>query len=387
MLIFFKPVNEIKIQPIVVLDYTRNNEQFSRTDILKKVSSRSSEINKIPDVSNLETYSLNYRVAYSHNGMNPGNSLKTSCAIEIDNAPSKLVNLLNIKQYTKQESALAFDSAIKSIIDPQVQFPRCTMLIQLETNLFSEKEIARNFIIVNSSFSYDGRRISNALVLNGASYSSMVIQLNTAVNIKKDLPLVPQIMQALSTTGYTFKSDSEIQNTLAKVDRYYPPATLNNILSDIALDTGLFIDIDDDTKTVIIKSLNPDLKPKSIARKTFCFRGRVPGAKIISTISPRDYSSVVLDCEIEDIKIFDSIIIYDDSDSKDLFENYIEYAVPYFSKGVRIRAYQFYVLEYSYLDDRVYSRLRLTATNNWIVSNFRLGSFLEAAIYKGELGK
>lgn len=387
MLIFFKQQAEKYVQPIVLLDYTRSDEQYTEKDIVEKVLSSSKATGKTPLVTQLEIFSLNYRVVYSHSGINPASSLKTSATIEIDNAPSTLTNLVNVKQFTSQESALALESTIKAIIDPQVQFPTCVMILRNGSNVFKNVDISRNFIIYSTAFNFDGRRISSSLVLSGASFSSMVIQLQTAVDIKKIKPLVSQLKTSLASTKYTFKADASITSVLPKVERYYPPATMNSILSSIAKDTGLYIDIDDDTKTVNIKSLDPNSKPKSLSSKTFCFRGMVPGAKMISNFSVQDFSRAVFETEIEDVKIFDSILVYDDSSADLLFENFIEFPVPFITPygGNPIKAYQFYVQEYTYSDDRIQTKLKLTATNNWVVSNFKLNSFLENAIYKEAL--
>lgn len=378
MLIFFKPISTLKVQPIVVVDYTRSDEQYTYFQIQEKVLSTSKSLGKIPDATKLEIFSLNYRIVYSHSGINLANSLKTSCSIELDNAPSALTNLVNVKQFTSQESALALKSVVKAIIDPQVQFPSCVLIMKNGSNLATEEFIIRDFIIYNTAFNYDSRRITSSLALSGAAFSSMVIQLKTAVNILKTKPLVSQLKTSLASTKYQFEASPDILAVLPKVERYYPPSTMNNILSSVAKDYGLFIDIDDDTKTVKIKSLDPKSAPKSIANKFFCFRGRVPGAKLISNFSVQDFSRAVFETEIEDVKIFDSIIIYDDSGADLLFENFIEFSIPF----GKIKAYQFYVQEYTYTDDRMQTKLKLTATNNWVVSNFKLGNFLEAAIYK-----
>lgn len=379
MLIFFKPVNARKVQPIVVVDYTRSDEQYDVKEIINRVNVATLVLKKTPDIKNLEIFSLNYRVIYSHSGINPANSLKTSCTIEIDNASSSLINLVNLKQFTKQESAIALESVEKSIIDPQVQFPSCCIILKNGSNVSDNANIERSVIVYSTALNYDGKRVNSSLVLSCASFSSMVIGLNTAVNIEKTKPLIAQIKSSLVKTGYTFKTDPNIETILPKTERYFPPGTLNNIMSSIATDYGLYVNIDDSSKTVTIKSLSPDSKPKNISNKKFCFRGMVPGAKLISTFSVQDYSRGIFETEIEDIQIFDSILIYDDSGASNMFENFIETLPPY----GEIKSYMFYVQEYTYTDDRIQTKVRITATNNWVVSNFKLQNFLENAIYKG----
>ena len=385
MLIFLKQLYGLRFQPIVVVDYTRSDEQYTTDEILKLVSKSISNIDKIPDFSSMEIYSLNYRVVYKHSGINPADSLKVSCTIEIDNAPNDLANLINIKQFTKQQSALSLQSVVNNIIDPQVIFPYCSIILKNDPSFFTDSAlyntspIVRNVIVYNTSQAMDGKRINNTLVLSCGSFSSLVIGLNTAVEITKDLPLIAQLQSSLASSGYLFKASPDIIGTLPKIEKYYQPGTLNNILSEIATDFGLFIDINDTEKTVYIKSLNPDSLPPTLDYKKFCFRGKIPDAKIISNFSVQDYSRGYFETEFEDIRIFDSILVFDDSDSIEYFENFIEF--PLSVKG--IKAYKFYVQEYTILEDRQQTKLKIIASNNWVVSNFKLNYFLENAIYKG----
>lgn len=379
MLIFYNPMSEGAFQPIVVVDYTRSDETYTQKEIISKVNSNVPD-KKFANIAMLEIFSLNYRVNYSHSGINLASSLKTVCTIEIDNAPNILTNLLNIKQYTKQQNAISLKSTVKAIIDPQVQFPHCVIVLKGEKGIIADStNIYKNVIVYNTGRSYDGKRISNTLVLSCGAFSSLVIGLKTAVYIKTNLPLVAQLQKSLASSKYLIKASPSIMATFPTIEKYYAPSTLNEILSQVASDFGLFIDINDDEKTVDIQSLDPNDKPLQIAYKKFCFRGKVPDAKLISNFSVQDYSRVTLETEMEDVSIFDSILVYDDSDSVDYFENFIKFQIPY----GKIKAYRFYVQEYTIQDDRIQTKLRMVATNNWVVSNFKLSYFLENAIYKG----
>lgn len=84
MLIFYKPINELTYQPIVVIDYTRSDETYTQKEIITKVNSNVPD-KKFASIVTMEIFSLNYRVNYSHSGINLASSLKTVCTIEIDN--------------------------------------------------------------------------------------------------------------------------------------------------------------------------------------------------------------------------------------------------------------------------------------------------------------
>ena len=147
MIVLFRPIeNEQKFQPIVIIDYTRSDEQYSAkqiADFVGKAAPKPTAAQFTPLVSSLpgtgifsvfipsikptllpaKIYSLDYSMSFTHRGLTYGDSLKTEFYATIKNAPTELVSLLNIQQYTSEQNITALKRAINNVLDPQVKFP------------------------------------------------------------------------------------------------------------------------------------------------------------------------------------------------------------------------------------------------------------------------
>jgi len=387
MILFFKQGVIGTVNPIAIVDSTRSDDQYSQAKILKKAITIGSEVTRsFVNGANLKIFSLNYLIHYRHFGVSLGDSLKTSCEISIDNAPGELASLINLQAITGQESVLSLQSATNKVLDPEIEFPYVAIVLKTGTTLLYS-DIMRSFIAYGISYNYDNRRVNNRLTIKGAGYDSMVMRLQLAVDLKKELPLVTQLNTVLAASGFKVISDPSIVLNTPVVARYYPPATLENILTAICKDNGLYFDLDSQNKKINLKALAKSDAPDNFFISKFCFRGVRPGAKIISNFSVKDYATVVFEAEIEDIDLFDTVTIYDDSGTDGLFDNFRKSGIP-FLKGLKpYWPYDFYVLGYEYMDNRNKTSVRITATNNWLVSNFKLDNFFETAVYSKGLGQ
>lgn len=383
MILFFKKGRLGSVNPIAVVDYTRSDDQYSRPQILRKALSIGTDITKsVVNGAALQVFSLSYQIHYRHSGVQLGASLKTSCEMNIDNAPAELTSLINLQAVTGQESVLSLQNAVKKVLDPEVEFPYCAVVFKTAPSLI-DTDIVRSFIVYSMSYNYDSKRVNNTLALKGGNFDSMVMRLNLAVQLKTTLPLVTQLQTSLASTGYRITSDPSIAALPPVIERYYPPAALNTILSEVCKDNGLFYDLNTDEKKISLKSLSKIDAPIGVFNSKFCFRGQVSRANIISNFSIKDFATVVFEAEIEDVNLFDVITIYDDSGTDGtLFDSFRKSALPPRFKGTTpIYAYDFSILQYEYMDSRTKTTVRITATNNWLVSNFRLETFLENAVY------
>lgn len=381
MILFFKKGIAGTVNPIAVVDYTRSDDQYSNTQILRKALTVGSEVTRsFVNGAALQVFSLSYLIQYRHSGVALGDSLKTACEISIENAPGELASLINLQNVTGQESVLSLQNATTKVLDAEVEFPYAAIILKSGPGLL-DTDIVRSFIIYGVNYNYDTRRVNNLLALKGAGYDSMVIRLRLAVDLKKSLPLIAQLNTAFASSGYKVTGDPTILLSTPVVDRYYPPATIDNILNAVCKDNGVYYDLDDNNKTITIKSLAKSDVPRDFFNTKFCFRGAYPGANIISSFNVKDYATVVFEAEIADVDLFDTVTVYDDSGTDGLFDNFRK-NVAFFLSGTKvIWSYDFYILQYEYMDNRNKTSVRITATNNWLVSNFKLDNFFEASVY------
>lgn len=376
MIVLFKSVSPTITQPIVIIDYTRSDEQYSDIEIGVWVN-----VFAPLDAATIlkpVVYSLDYTATFTHSGMNYGNSLKQTFEASIINAPVELVKLLNIEQYASQQNISALSNALNNVIDPQVIFPTGGILFK---GLDGSK-IYRKFMVYSTPYDFDSRRINSTLKIKGSHFDSMVMRLQFAINIKKSIPLLGQIEGVISKAGLSINGQSYV--TLASfmpvVDKYYSPMPLNASLDEICRDNNLAYDNNNGVLSFV--SLSPNSPPSQVVKNKFSFLNSVPNTKMISSFSLNNYVSCEMESDIYDPELFSSITVFDDSrtDGK-LFSNMVK--SPDILSG--FQGYRFYVQEYSLHDSRDKTSAITKGTNNWLLNNFKLDHLLENKIYQGAL--
>lgn len=381
MMIFYKPGTGNTVDPIVVIDYTRSDDQYSEVEILKYVNSVGIEAakGKVVNIANLKTYSLDYSYQWVHSGITYGGALKTRFTATISNAPMDLVALLNVKMFISQENLQSLEAVASSIIDPEVFFPTGGFVLRPNSN--SDKIITRTFIVYSTPFNFDSRRINSSLQIIGSEFDSMVIRLSFAADIKKSLPLVTQLQSILGAQGFILQPDPSLASLMPAVDRYYPPAPINNVMEEICRDNNLVHSIDSDGKTLRLKSLKEDTADSlSLQSPMLTFKNSIPGSNLISTFSLQNYASCTMECEAFDVQLFEAVSVYDDTNTETLFSN-LRKGVPLLSYN----SYRFYILEYGYTDSRMKTSMMIKGSNNWIISQFKIDKFMESKVYTAAL--
>jgi hypothetical protein len=382
VIIFFKRSTDTNFAtPVALLDYTRSDDQYTEKEIRKAVDRAGIEILNIPiNSAALSVFSLNYAVRYKHSAINLADSLKTSVNVVIQNAPPELVTLINVQQLVGQESVLSLENATKMVVDAQNVFPYGVLFFDIAGPGGTTITLARKFMVYGTSFNFDERRINSKMVIRGASFDSMVMRLKFNLDIDKKSFLVDQLASKLTPAGYQVKaSDTGIAHLTPVVARYYPPAPVNKILANVCRDNGVLFDLDEKNKIIKIQGLDSKNPPTLPNPRKFCFRGTPPGEWLISTFAVQDYAGAIFKTEMTGCELFDSVELFDDSRSAGLFATYRAKPAPVLG----LQAYQFYVLEYEYLISAWESSLEIKATNNWLISNFRLDTLFENAVYSG----
>lgn len=377
MIVLFQSKIFNTYQPVVLVDYTRSDEQWTSDEIRNYVNFFTPEDSKglLPTT----IYSLNYTLEYNHTGINYGQSLKTHAVIVVTNPPIELVTLLNIQQFTSQQNIDSLTQATRSVIDPEVKFPQGGCVIK-QTN---GDPITRRFIVYSTPYQPDAKRVNSTLTIHGGSFDSMVMRLRFAVNIVKTQPLLTQLNAILTQYGFTvisFGVDA-LNPVLAK---YYAPATIEQILQEICTDNNIAFDIRD--KQVILQSLSPNSPPPQEIIEQFNFANYVQNSKLISTFVLSNYTTCDFEVEPFNPILYSSVAVYDDSFQEGLFANLVTISGRVARSGRSvIPSYRFYILAYKIIDNREKTSIVITGTNNWLISTFKLDKFLEAAVYKNAL--
>jgi hypothetical protein len=386
MLIFYTVTKGTALDPVVICDYTRSDEQYSIPQIQTFVNALGAIQNPgkaILPINPLNIFSLDYKMSYSHGGAQYGDSLKTKFTAQITNPPQELISLLNIKQYGSSQNIQKLSSSLtNAIIDPQVQFPTGAFVLKPNANATLIDSIKRTFMVYSTEFNYDERRTNAFLTVNGASFDSMVIRLKFSADIDARFPLIPQIQRVAASSELIVTADPSLSALLPIVSKYYAPQPAAKIINQICLDNNLMSDFDQLRRTIKIKSLSPDaasLFPQEI----LCFNGMVPGAKILNLFALQNYYSCEIESELFDAQLFDYVTVYDDSMTAGQFTNLNETFPPITTGSTKIKGYKFYLLQYTLEDSRLKTVIKFRGTNNWLLSNFKIDAFLENKIYTG----
>lgn len=373
MIIIYKEsliVNQF--QPVVLIDYTRSDENYSPSEIKAHVK------NLKPDAAQFlapeKIYSVDYTAAFSHEGVVYGDALRTQFTATVKNPPTDLVSLLNVKQIVSNQNLNALDAAVSRVINSQVVFPYGAILFKDPNNLKS-KPIVRKFIVFATPITADQRRTQTTLTIRGGGFSDAVMNLNFTISLNRSDTLQAQLRAALEPLGFKVLFNA-LRTRVPAVAKYYTPKPLAKILQEIGVDNNIISVLGD--KVVYFYSASPKEPPPDDIKSSFSFNNSVDNTKLISNFGLNNYVSVDYLSEIFDVELFSSVRVYDDSGSSTLFSN-LSSIHGDVKRG--FKAYRFYVQGYTLTDSRFETSARVTATNNWLVSVVKLDTLFEAKVY------
>jgi hypothetical protein len=378
VLIFFRTNGSIFVQPIVVIDATRSDENYTQTQIktfiakwLGKFAGR-----ELPpgaaQGSETKLYSLAYSCQFTHDAISLGNALKAQFFATITNAPGELVSLLKIEQYTTEQNLALLEKVIDNVINPQVAFPAGVMICRNGDTI-----VERGFTVFSTPYNADGRLVNTTLQIRGAYFSDLVMRLSLAITLTKrgDETLEEQLKKYESDLGFTivFKNGKQRR---PPADKYYAPAPINVTLAQICKDNNVSFYLRDNT--LFFYTLDPKEAPAADFAHLFSMRHQVNGTKLMQPPTFSDYATMQTNTELHEPELFTRIGVFDDSGSTTLFSNLAK-APPY--PGTKLNLYGFYVTSYTIADGRDVSVVRYVATNNWLLNYVKLDAILENKVY------
>ena len=384
-MIIVATLQNAKVQPIVIIDYTRSDDNYSASEIQKysdKACSDFTQKNSTQGINKPIVYSLNYDYTFTHSGLNVGDSKRTAFHATVLNAPNDLVGVLRIKEVMSATNFSLLANGLSRVADSEVSFPTGLLI----TKMVSGKSLTRPFTIYSTPYTPDRFRVENRLELFGGAFDDVVLRLALSAEFKKTISLQAQIINLMENTPYTlsFQFPYEQQPT---IDRYYPPAPLNVILEDICRDNKLTFKVEGATYTFL--SLDPTAAPSASYKNQFSFLNSVKDTKLVSNLTFSNYAIANIETELYDASLFESIVVYDDSSFKetpgaatsnrlDIFYNLNK--VSGLSK--KYNAYSFYVIGYTITDTRNATFIKIIGSNNWLLNNIKVDALFEPAIYR-----
>lgn len=390
-MLIFGVIESKKLTPVVVIDYTRTDDHFTEKEIKKHTASLLADKynlkNKV-QIQPAKIYSLDYSATLTHSGMTFGDSKRTQLECSIINAPNELVGIVQVKKVIKSSNEDSFADELSKLLLPEVAAPFGLMIAKTP----SGKIIEKRFVVYASPYEPDQRRLVNKLTIYGGEYDDIIIRSQEPVRILKSKGLIQQLKGQVRNKKFqlkvTIKKGKKAGNKFFRglsdiypsVDKLYPFTQLNQLLQLICEDNKLSFGEEDGVITFYC--YEGYAEPPKIDRGNYLtFSNSIPRSKMIAGFNLSNYVTADITCELFDVQLFETITVYDDSNTstKDssLFFNMNKAGV---KDGFNF--YKFYVMSYSIIDNRNNTLLKITASNNWLLSySTKLDGIMEGKIY------
>ena len=373
-MIIFYPSSGV-CTPIIIADMTDTSDQWStiRLNIL-------APLYKPEDVTATNTpkvYSCKYNYSVQHNGVPLGAALKMSLAAAISSPPSELISRVSVDYVSSAESINQMSDATAKYVNPQMK----VMTAVVVERVSATAEISRSFVAYSVVLQPDEYGTNATLYVRGASFNDTLIKSELGLQLDIMQPLNAQLSKLGGKIGYTCSFDSGVATSVPVSGRLFQPTTLAKFLDEICLQNKIIPEIDEKQKTIRFHSASTKPTTAAVALNSFSFLGYGKSA-LMWGVGVENYANVKFKTPIFDAKLFDSITIYNDSQSA-LFEGFTK-ASPKIGPLIPA-AYSAYILRYAISRNDTELCCEVTATNNWLLAQMRIDGILESKIYGGAL--
>lgn len=386
------------ITPIVLIDSLRSDDRFSTKEISEQAKAGMPKSLAGRPLNRAEVYSVEYSATYSITGVNPGDSWRSRFFGLVFNPPGVLISLFSPQYFVSQESMEALTDVIQRVVNPQRTIVYAVMCVRG----IDRTVVAREFVAYAAQHSPSSLSTDTKLTISGAGFDDIIITAKKAVNIDQKTPLFEQLKKLLAPTPCTFAKGAD--KTALPVSKIFRPAMpLNEVLGEVCLQNQLSFKFEDgayvfhDTRT----KGAPDAPP--------VIEGAFTGSKpvMVYNFALSDYTLGQFSADVFDIKLFSSMTITNDIGSA-VFTGLNKVASPppavdntplISDTGLNFNVlasrltkkpadkYNFYILAYDLIDGRDTKQLKITATNNWLISQAKVAALLENQVYVAALAK
>lgn len=398
MLIFYRQDSEKGgITPVVLMDALRSDDRFGTREIKAQVENVPAKLKGIK-LNSSEVYSVEYSATYSHNGVNPGDSWRTRFFGMVKNPPGSLISLFSPQYFVSQESMEALKAVIQRVVNPQKDIVYASMCVRGINGV----TVSRSFIAYAAQHRPLAGTTDTDLQIFGAGFDDLIITSKKAVLIDQKTSLKSQL-EKWCAPEYTVVYAKGLDPEAKPVSKIFRPAMpLNELIGEICTQNQMVPDIVG--KVITFYDSRTKGSPKAAADVEGAFLGTKP--IMIYNFALSDYTLGQFSADVFDIKLFSSIAITNDIGSA-VFTGLNKIASPpaavdktplISDTGLNFNVlaakltkppdkYNFFIVSYDLIDGRDTKQLKITATNNWLVSQSKVVGLLENQVYKNALAK
>jgi len=379
MLIFYSQIkNKTSLVPAVIIDAMSSDDRFSTTEIQKAVYENAPEDSSLKSPT---VYSCEYSAQFEHVGIPLGAALKSTFSATI-RSPSADLILAFAPTFNNSSQSISYMS------DPNFKIPNVKTNITYAAMVVKGADgntISRKFIVYAAPLYPDPYGTLVTMVLQGAMVDDILIKGSVAVQIDKKTSFKTQMDKFLGTlkppmtASYGYMSHPD---NLPATEKIFPPMKLNNLLSELCLQNNLVYTIDYTKNVVNFYGAGQASAPKQQEYKVNKFSFLGSEGYMAWALGVENYANIKFKSAIFDCKLFNKITIYNDIKSA-FFGGLTKNATSASTSLKKVYdAYDTWIIRYAIKWNRNESICEVTASNNWIMSQFRVDDLMETAIYE-----
>jgi hypothetical protein len=374
-MIFYPP--SAVCTPIIIADMLDSSDQWST--IRANALALANKPDSVTAVSMPKIYSCKYNYSAQHNGIPLGAALKMTLHAAISSPPSELIARVTVDYVSSADSINQMSDALAKYVNPQLKV-MTVVIVERGASMFSE--VSRSFVAYSVVLQPDAYGTNATLFIRAASFNDTLIKSEFGYQFDITKPLNMQLTELCAKQNFIASFDAGVASSVPVSGRLFQPMPLSKILDEICLQNKIIPEIDDKNKIIRFHAQNK--APSSTnapALNSFSFLG-FGKSSLMWGVGVENYANVKFKTAIFDVRLFDKITLYNDSQSA-LFEGFKK-ASPQLGPLVPA-SYDAYLLRY--VIDRNDAELccEVTATNNWLLAQMRIDSILESKIFGGAL--
>ena len=371
--------------PIVVLDAMSSDDRFTTDQIKTAVNTNTPKdwVDIRLTLDKPKVYSCEYSCQFDHVGIPLGQGLKTRFSATLKSIPGDLASSFSPTYLTSSQSVQQMTDSLGTIANPQTHIIYSAMAVLSS----SGDMIYRKFIVYAAPLYPDPMGTTTTMVLSGAMIDDILLKSEVAFQFDKRSSLQSQLKKLLAAqkpplVGNFDSAPNSLKTPATEI--LFHPMKLYDLLDEICLQNKLIYVHDDNKRKVTFTGVGSSDIPPSFdyTIPKFSFLGSQ--GYLAWGLGVENYANVKFKSAIFDCKLFGKISMYNDINSA-FFGGLV--SRPSKSLVSATPIFDMWIIRYSIKWSRNESICEVTATNNWLMAQFRIDSLLEASIYSNAASK
>jgi len=390
MLIFYVKQNgKSALAPIVIIDAMSSDDRFTEKEIQKSVKENTPSLDDttanrslllgIAMMEKPHVFSCEYSAQFEHIGIPIG--IKTRFSGILKSPPALLVSAFSPTFMTSTESIQQLADALSTIANGQSNITYAAMVVKSASGL----PVSRQFIVYSAPLFPDAYGTTTTMVLSGALIDDVMIKTASFLQLDKKSSLKDQLTKFLSLQNPALIGNFDNVSYADKppaTEKLLPVMKLRDLIGEVCLQNKMIFDMDGLKVTFYGQDQNSAPKKSDTDPQKFSFLG---SAGVMAWgLGLENYTNIKFKSAIYDCKLLRKITIY--NDIKSSFFGGLTKSPSALSVNID-NAYDAWVIRYVLKWSRTESICEITASNNWLMSQFRIDGLLESAIYSAVAAK